>query len=322
MIYFYLPEFYYKHDLNTAIIRLLRTNPELFYDDIEIGAVYGCFPGSIWNGGRCMSGWCSKEKMEMTIDEYNNQLHVPLRFTFTNCMLEKDHLKDAYCNMQLKLADNGINEVLVNSDILDEYIRYEKEVSSDNDKLLVPKFHYFGSGENRIISSTTKRLLSKQSVLDELFYEDTHEYRYKLVVLDYIFNNTDDLFESPLPDNADKFELLLNAYCQDECPSRARHYKQLSIQQLEFMENTPDFGGCCHINDDFYDVMETRKAFIKREDLYGKYKDAGYQHFKIEGRTNSVYDVLESYLYYMVKPEYIDKVRLKALKAMEQAARR
>ena len=54
----------------------------------------------------------------------------------------------------------------------------------------------------------------------------------------------------------------------------------------------------------------------------GKYKDAGYQHFKIEGRTNSVYDVLESYLYYMVKPEYIDKVRLKALKAMEQAVRR
>ena len=113
-----------------------------------------------------------------------------------------------------------------------------------------------------------------------------------------------------------------NAYCQDCCPSRARHYKQLSIQQLEFMESTPDFGGCCHINDDFYDVMETRKAFIKREDLYGKYKDAGYQHFKIEGRTNSVYDVLESYLYYMVKPEYIDKVRLKALKAMEQIARR
>lgn len=323
MIYFYLPEFYYKHNLNTAIIRLLRSNPELFYDDIEIGAVYGCFPSSIWNGGRCISGYCSKEKMQATIDEYNNQLHVPLRFTFTNCMLKREHLNDAYCNLQLKLADNGMNEVLVNSLILEKYIRYETEPQQQDDghNLTVPKFHYSFGAEERIISSTTKRLLSKQSVLDELFYEDTNEYKYKLVVLDYIFNNTDDLFESPLVDHADKFELLLNAYCQDCCPSRARHYKQLSIQQLEFMESTPDFGGCCHISDDFYDVMETRKSFIKREDLYGKYKDAGYQHFKIEGRTNSVYDVLESYLYYMVKPEYIDKVRLKALKAMEQVGR-
>ena len=68
--------------------------------------------------------------------------------------------------------------------------------------------------------------------------------------------------------------------------------------------------------------MRTRKSFIKREDLYGKYKDAGYRHFKIEGRTNSTYDVLESYLYYMVKPENIDRVRLKALKALEQIGRR
>ena len=43
---------------------------------------------------------------------------------------------------------------------------------------------------------------------------------------------------------------------------------------------------------------------------------------QIEGRTNSTYDVLESYLYYMVKPENIDRIRLKALKALEQIGRR
>ena len=306
MIYFYLPEFYYKYDLNTCIIRLLRTNPELFYDDIEIGAVYGVFPGAIWNGGRCLSGYSSEERMKNTIDMYNNQLHVPIRYTFTNCLLTDEDMHDRYCNKQLELAVNKAgNSVLVNSEAMLDYI-LEYNCKLDTEKR-------FG-----IISSTTKRLLN----IDDILNEVSDDLPYDIVVLDYAFNNKDTLFESPLVDHAEKFELLLNAYCQDECPSRSRHYKQLSLQQLQFSENTPDFGSCCHIGDDFYDVMRTRKSFIKREDLYGKYKDAGYRHFKIEGRTNSTYDVLESYLYYMVKPENIDRVRLKALKAMEQVGRR
>ena len=36
-------------------------------------------------------------------------------------------------------------------------------------------------------------------------------------------------------------------------------------------------------------------------------------NFKIEGRTMHLANVLESYLYYMVKPEYKDELRLKIL---------
>lgn len=288
MINFYLPEFFFKYDLNMTFINLFKSNPELFYDDINITAIYGTFPGAIWNGGRCMSGTCTKENMENTIKTIND-LGVAVRYTFTNCRLNIEDTYDRYCNLMMEVGNNGMNEVLVNSDILEVYLHE-----------MYPKYP--------IISSTTKRLTEVDEVLDEV-----NSGRYKLVVLDYIFNNTDELFTGELSRYSDKFEILLNAYCQDDCPMRSRHYRQLSEQQLQFTEDTPDFQACCHIGDDFYTVMETRKRFIKVEDLYGKYKDAGYQHFKIEGRTNSIFDVFESYLYYMVRPENHDKMRLKIL---------
>jgi hypothetical protein len=35
----------------------------------------------------------------------------------------------------------------------------------------------------------------------------------------------------------------------------------------------------------------------------------GFCHFKIEGRTDNIVDVIESYLYYMIKPEWQNFVR-------------
>ena len=36
----------------------------------------------------------------------------------------------------------------------------------------------------------------------------------------------------------------------------------------------------------------------------------GFNHFKIEGRTMPIAQVIESYVYYLVKPEYQNKIRL------------
>jgi hypothetical protein len=298
---FYLPEFFYNYDMNMAFAQLLQSNPELFYEDVKIAGVYGCFPTSIWNGGRVMVGNCSKENMKNTIKAFND-MGVGIRYTFTNCLLKNGDLNDRFCNLEMELLYDAAekagdkiidNEVIVNSEMLADYIGS-----------IYPGIP--------LISSTTKRLTDDQEVKDEV-----NNYRYRLVVLDYNYNNEDKLFEGWFAENSDKFEILLNAYCQDNCPARSRHYRQLSFQQLNFNEDTPDFQGCCHIGDDFYTVMETRKRFVTVEDLhYGKYRAAGYRNFKIEGRTNDKYDVLESYIYYMIRPEYRDKVRLKALKAI------
>ena len=47
------------------------------------------------------------------------------------------------------------------------------------------------------------------------------------------------------------------------------------------------------------------------ETLLEKYVPMGFRHFKIEGRTLHPLNVIESYVYYMTKPEYKDLVRLK-----------
>lgn len=39
----------------------------------------------------------------------------------------------------------------------------------------------------------------------------------------------------------------------------------------------------------------------------------GFNNFKIEGRVLSKPNVIESYVYYLVKPEYRDRVRLDML---------
>ena len=283
MLNFYLPDFFYFFKLNFSTIQYIKNNPQYFYDDIHIKAIYGAFPPSIWNGGRTMSfDFVERETIAATIKNFNN-LGVALRFTFTNTLLTEEHVHDSYCNECLKLADNGMNEVLVNSPILEAYIR-EK----------YPKY--------RIISSTTKGIKSIDGLNKELE-------KYPIVVADYTLNNKEELFTIP---NRDRCEILLNTNCADNCQYRQKHYRFLAKLQLQ--EEIEPFQ-CPYERDhvlalNMYKMMNVNKSFVKVEDLYGKYVPAGFKEFKIEGRKLNPYEVLEYYVYYLVKPEYKDRVRV------------
>ncbi len=286
MIKFYLPDFYSKFALNELIINMLNEYPECFYDNIEIGAVYGCFPGSLWNGGRVCPGYTRREQILGVLKEYNDR-GIPCRFTFTNSLLKEEHLYDTFCNMCLKLADNGINEVLVNSPLLEEYIRR----------------NYPGY---KIILSTTREIKTVEGIESESLKD------YYIIVLDKSFNNTDKLQQ--LKDR-DKYEILVDSFCMDSCPNSTNHYKEVSRAQLEF--DSADFPMCRAINRDFYEFIGN-KTFITVEDLYGKYFQMGYNKFKLDGRAFNVYTVMESYMYYLVKPVHRDRVRLSVLKALDR----
>lgn len=283
---FYLPEFYARMPMQLILQELLQKYPEYFYEHIRIGAVYGTFPGAIWNGGRTILGECDKGQMEYVIQEYNKR-GIPIRFTFTNCLLEEKHLYDTFCNLCLKCADNGMNEVLVNSPVLEAYIRSE-----------YPSF--------KLLSSTTKQLRSKEAVLREVQKE------YDLVVLYKTWNNTEELFAL---ENKDKFEILVDSFCMDDCPNSKAHYEAASRAQLEFSKMK--FKACPAINRDFYEFMENR-TFITNQDIYDRYVKAGFKHFKLDGRAFNDHTVLESYMYYMVRAEHRDQVRLAVLKALDR----
>lgn len=285
-IHFYLPDFYYRDYMNLILYEMIQNYPDFFYENIEISAVYGCFPGSIWNGGRIALGNCKKENIISTIKDHNDK-GIALRYTFTNPVLEEKHLYDTFCNLCMELGDNGKNEVLVNSPILEEYIRK----------------NYPGY---RMISSTTKCLELVIQVSEEA------EKDFALVVLDNSFHNREKLFTL---ENKERYEIIVNSYCQDSCPRRREHYEAVGRAQLEFSDT--DFEECPFINRDFYEIMNNR-SFITVEDLYGKYYNAGFRHFKLDGRGFNLYKVAESYMYYFVKPEYRDMVRQSYLKMIER----
>ena len=283
-IWFYLPDFYYKYSLNVNLIQMIKDHPEYFIDNIAIGAVYGTFPGAIWNGGRVFHGNTSIDNIRCTIENFND-LGVPIRFTFTNCLINEKHLYDTYCNLIMDAANNGINEVLINSDCLEEYLRSE-----------YPNFKY--------IQSTTKCERNIDAINEACE-------KYYLVVPDYRDNINKEFLESLK--HKEKIELLVNPYCNPECKRRAEHYKILSTQQIGFSEMS-EFR-CPDENRGFLEVLGMYPTVLKKENIQ-ELIQMGFKHFKIEGRTNHNVDVIESYVYYMVKSEYKDKVRCDLIKAV------
>ena len=281
-IYWHLPGLCNFRVINQILLNMMKDYPSKFREGYKIGSVYGTFPGAIWNGGRAVFGTAYKGDIDRIIKIYNCR-GVPVRFTWTNTLLEEKHNFDTYCNLVMKLADNGKNQVLVNAPTLEEYIRKE-----------YPGF--------AVISSTTKRLVDIAAIKDELAKN------YHLVVLDYDLNKNEEVLKELEP-VADKIEILVNEICAPNCPKRAEHYRAESLSQLEF-DQTTDFK-CPHQNAKrgFNESMK-RPAFISNEEI-GSYIDRGYVNFKIVGRGLSPEFLMDSYAYFLAKDEHREFIRNK-----------
>ena len=288
-VYWHLPGFCYFRLLNQVVINLMKDYPDKFREGYRIGSVYGTFPGAIWNGGRAVFGITGKNDMESILKTYNSR-GIPVRFTWTNSLLEEKHLQDTYCNLIMRLADNGLNQVLVNTPVLEEYIRRE-----------YPHFP--------VISSTTKRITGLEGVLNELKKD------YYLVVLDYDLNHDEDTLKAIEP-YAGRVELLVNEVCYPGCSKRAEHYRQQSLMQLEYDVNT-SFPCPNHTQERSFSECKKRPAFISNEQI-GDYIERGFTNFKIAGRGMPMSYVEESYLYFLVKEEHREFIRGKIDGLFEQ----
>lgn len=278
-IYWHLPGLCAYGMMNHVLLDAMKKFPNMFRDNYKIGSVYGTFPCAIWNGGRnLLDGFSNKRDVEKIIKSYNDY-NIPARFTWTNVLLEEKHVYDTYCNMIMNVGDNGMNQVLVNSQVLEDYIREN-----------YPKY--------KILSSTTKRIISVDRLLEEL------EKDYFLVVLDYDLNHNSKVIEKILP-YAERIEILVNETCQPHCPRRAAHYKEISKFQLEFDSRIKFL--CTDPNPEkktFKGCMKT-PAFMTTSDVE-KYSEMGFKNFKIVGRGEGQQFYLDSIIYYLVKPEHRD----------------
>ncbi|MGN0675384.1 MAG: hypothetical protein ACI4KG_06510 [Oscillospiraceae bacterium] len=295
-INFHIPDFTNHLYLNSILINTVSKTPKYFHDGLRIASVFGCFGSCVWNGGRFLGGGQNLNAVKH-ITGLLNEKGIPLRFTFTNPLVEKKHLGDSYCNQILRIADNGMNEVIVMSPILEEYIRKN-----------YPNY--------KITSSTCKQIENMDGVKEELKKD------YKYVVLDYNFNNKFDMLEQIDEADRSRCEILVNACCTPGCKRRGEHYRCIGQDQIREWEHSkdmlskkpfkPDEFKCEFMMQTLYDTVGY-STHVSPQAIIEKYLPMGFNNFKIEGRTVPDINLLEAYIYYLVKPEYQNEVRLKML---------
>ena len=229
-----------------------------------------------------------------------NAKKIPIRYTYTNPLLTEADLSDEYCNFCMRAADNGMNEVIVFSPVLEQYIR-EK----------YPSF--------QLISTTCKELRSIEEVEAELQKD------YKLVVLDYNLNNRFELLEQI--HDKERCELLVNSCCRPDCPRRGEHYRFLARQESIALKNRKIPEGkkipmprwYCECGEQVtLSKIRTYTTHISPEAVWDQYVPMGFRNFKLEGRTANLFLLVDTYVYYFAKPEYRDEVRFLLLTNLEK----
>lgn len=213
---FHLPGLRQNYPLNMTLLSMLEKRPQYFREGVKISSFFGEFPMSLWNGGRrSHNDQCSADYVKNVIQSINGK-GVPVRYTYTNMFLDEEDLKDPYCNFCMQAADNGMNEILVVSPLLEEYVRKN-----------YPGF--------RINSSTCKEIRDIDQVNQELRKD------YNLVVLDYNFNNDFEAL-SRIEDKG-RCEILVNAVCQPNCPRRGGPLRQRVEKSEDTAQKPPAHTG-------------------------------------------------------------------------------
>ncbi|MBQ0141499.1 MAG: hypothetical protein KBT06_01650 [Prevotellaceae bacterium] len=133
--------FYFISDF----LKSLTKFPFMLKDNVIIDSVFGS-PTCIWNGGRTISDVYYNKPQLQTIHDTYADLGIKVRFIFTNPLLNEHDLHDRYCNLLMSVFQDLSPEVVVNSLLLEDYIR-------DNYPLVT------------FVSSTTKRLRTKEKQL-------------------------------------------------------------------------------------------------------------------------------------------------------------
>ena len=283
---FHLPGLFRFAGGYMTFIQMINENPDILKDNVKIGSIFGS-PQCIWNGGRLITSSIEKGQLE-SIRDFMNIHDIPVRFTFTNCLLEEKHTLDTTGNLLLEIFNTGKNEIICNTEVLENYIRNKY-------------------GDNyKYISSTTKRLIDQDSQLKEI------EKNYYLIVLDY--NHNKDLEFLPSLKHKEKCEILCNAVCKPNCPMRAKHYQAISKAQLE--NDSRHMFDCEDAIKWFWEVKKDNTSFISIEDINNIYLPMGFSNFKLEGRTAHPLDWIEIILYYLIKEEYKEEVRAKLQQAI------
>lgn len=290
--HFFLCGAFESFDFIHVFLKNVKNMPWILKDNVIIDSVFGS-PTCVWNGGRTLADvFYNKQKLTIIHDAYAN-LGVKVRFIFTNPLLNEFDLHDRYCNMLMDIFHDLSPEVVVNSPLLEEYLRCK-----------YPQISF--------VSSTTKRLRDSEAQLKEFHYD------YKYICLDYDYNYNYAFLNEISGENRNRVEILVNSICPKGCNARVLHQEFSAKRQLEYDNddqcdnNEPFFKACPFMRRnaelplsqqgytrDF--LNETN--YILPQDL-DKYLNLGYNHFKLQGRELPVSNLVAEVIPYLIKPEF------------------
>lgn len=177
-------------------------------------------------------------------------------------------------------------KILNNSNI---YTTYFCVANNEVEKWLLDN----GVTSCNIISSTTKCLDKKEL--------EKETKAHGLVVLpENLINRFDIISKLPI-ETRSKLEVIVNSACPLNCMARKKHYNYMS--RIALKEKVPKFVCPNYAGNGFLYELFNTPQFVSNK-MINKYIKLGINHFKIQGRTDSDYNLIETFAYYLVKDRY------------------
>lgn len=235
-----------------------------------IDSVFGSFPMVIWNGGRNIlnSGIVSLPRARAII-EYFHSINMPIRFVFTNSLLQTKHLYDYYSNEVLSWIDEENDWIILSSSLLYDYVKnkYPNLKTIRSITTLIPENY------DDIISQIDKFDLT-------------------VLPVEYCFDGT--LNKIPIAQR-DKCEILVNERCQLNCPYKLLHHRVISQGYLDFDVNAEQHFCSSH------NIGGLKSSMILSPSQVEAIFELGYTHFKIAARQSK--DAFTRYCRYLLTDE-------------------
>lgn len=275
---FYLPFTSYK-DLYLVFFiqeQMKQYSKYLKYPNSRIAGVYGSFSNIIWNGGRSISKseFNTIEQQEKCLSKINNNSLI-CKFTFTNSLLKEEHCKDQRGNELLNLIAETNNEIVIFSNILENYIR-ERYPSI------------------QLTSSITKG--NDINTLQNNINKD-----YKAVVC-YPKQEILSYIDSLSSYNQQKIELMLNDDGCAQCTNNFAHFQHESYNNL-YDNKTPFNCKWTQQNEKQYKYLLN---LPQKDQLFYNiqyFQDLNIHNYKIRGRGESFNNLVSTYINILFMPE-------------------
>ena len=320
--WFHLPGLFEYYELYARFLPLFRAHRAYFYNWCDIGSIYGAPRDAIWSGGRISDGAVAPEEVRTLMQTYG----ISARLTFSNSLLQPEHLHDPFCNALCRLFSEGTPMAPGSCDASDPEHRTNPRAASDAGSLPPPAtdsstvsapangvivssdllIDYLRTQYPKLylVSSTTKVLTEFTDLRHEL---ERPEFRF--VIPDFRLNKAlRSLAELP-QEAKDKVEFLCNECCWFGCRDRKACYEAVSRIALG-IPGPEHHCAAPHATEGyrFSKAMEN-PGFISLDDIRNTYLPMGFSQFKIEGRGLGSALILEFLLYYLTRPEYQIHVR-------------